>query len=253
MRLLLALPGLGTSNQSSISGSSKRPAPLFALQEAKPITVGAGQAYATISEALQNTPSGGTVEVYGGQYRERLVISQPVSIIAAPGAAVEIVWATSEPYQATIECSGVQEPGAVLVRGLRVRHSSPSIANNYAVKLSVSAQLLLLLPVALRQLACVRVVAAALVLSLHLALAEVPVAAVCRLHTPLTADPQPLILPARHSRQDCGAVVMDCDISSTTGSGVGIEGGAPRLQRCSVHHCARHGGWPTLACLKQQT
>jgi hypothetical protein len=48
-------------------------------------------------------------------------------------------------------------------------------------------------------------------------------------------------------------VVMDCDISSTTGSGVGIEGGAPRLQRCSVHHCARHGGRPIVACLKQQT
>ena len=108
------------------------------VQEAKPVTVGAGQAYASIGEALKNTPSGGTIEVYGGQYRERLVVTQPVSIIAAPGAAVEVIWATTEPYQAAIECSGVQEAGAVLVRGLRVRHASPSIANNYAVKLSVS-------------------------------------------------------------------------------------------------------------------
>ena len=34
---------------------------------------------------------------------------------------------------------------------------------------------------------------------------------------------------------------MDCDIRSGTGDGIGIEGGAPRVQRCSVHDCARHG------------
>ena len=32
-----------------------------------------------------------------------------------------------------------------------------------------------------------------------------------------------------------------CDISSASGSGVGIEGGAPTLRRCAVHDCERHG------------
>lgn len=139
------------------------------------VTVGAGQAYATISEALQHTPSGGTVEVYGGRYTERLVITQPVTIRAAPGEAVEVAWTTGEPYQATLECGpGVE--GGVLLQGLRVKHSSPSVANNYAVRL-----------------------------------------------------------------QGSNAVLLDCDISSATGDGVGIEGGAPRLQNCSMHHCERHG------------
>lgn len=138
------------------------------------MTVGKGMDYATIGQALEHTPSGGTVEVYGGRYVERLTITQPVSIVAAPGAVVEVAWQTAEPYQATVECSGVRGP--VLLRGLRIRHSSPSIANNYAVRL-----------------------------------------------------------------EGCSAVVLDCDISSSSGDGIGIEGGSPRVARCSVHHCARHG------------
>ena len=35
--------------------------------------------------------------------------------------------------------------------------------------------------------------------------------------------------------------MKDCDVSSSSGSGVGIEGGAPRLITCAVHDCARHG------------
>lgn len=41
--------------------------------------------------------------------------------------------------------------------------------------------------------------------------------------------------------QGCGAILQDCDIRSSTGDGIGIEGGAPRVQRCSVHDCARQG------------
>lgn len=47
-----------------------------------------------------------------------------------------VVWETSEPYQAVLEAG----PGAggTLVRGLTLRHQSPSVANNYAVFLPVS-------------------------------------------------------------------------------------------------------------------
>ena len=35
--------------------------------------------------------------------------------------------------------------------------------------------------------------------------------------------------------------LSDCDIQSASGSGVGVEGGAPALLRCTVHDCERHG------------
>ena len=41
--------------------------------------------------------------------------------------------------------------------------------------------------------------------------------------------------------QQCDAQLLDCDVSSSTGDGVGIEGGAPRLVGCAVHDCERHG------------
>lgn len=41
--------------------------------------------------------------------------------------------------------------------------------------------------------------------------------------------------------QGSDLVLQDCDINSSTGSGVGIEGGSPLLARCTVHNCERHG------------
>ena len=35
--------------------------------------------------------------------------------------------------------------------------------------------------------------------------------------------------------------MQDCNISSSTGTGVGIEGGSPLVGRCVVHNCERHG------------
>lgn len=133
------------------------------------------------------------VPAAAGRYLERLVITQPVSITAAPGAAVEVAWQTGAPYEAAVEVLGVRQPDAVLLRGLRIRHSSKSVANNYAVRL-----------------------------------------------------------------EGCDATLLDCDVSSASGDGVGIEGGAPRLLRCAVHDCQRHGepallavlgrGWRLAAC-----
>lgn len=77
------------------------------------------------------------------RYAERLVLTRPVTIQASPGDAVELTWQSSEPYQSTIEVDAsvypeLADPAAVVLQGLRVRHSSPSIANNYAVRLVVS-------------------------------------------------------------------------------------------------------------------
>ena len=183
------------------------------------------------------------------RYNERLVVTRPVTIAAAPGADVEVAWSTREPYQAVVEVDpalgqGLEAAGAVALRRLRLRHASPSIANNYAVRLVVSALLLMCghMWAWRRRLRGrerrasgrpVRECCAGL-------LAGVP-----RSHSP--TRPLPLRFPAadppRYVRycQGCGAVLEDCDISSATGAGVGIEGGAPALLRCAVHDCARHG------------
>ncbi|KAL4431622.1 hypothetical protein ABPG77_001464 [Micractinium sp. CCAP 211/92] len=150
---------------------------LATVQASNPdLVVGAGGDCATIGEALSRAPSGGIVEVRGGRYAERLVLTRPVTLRAAADEAAEVVWETQQPYQATIEAGPELAEGAVVLQGLRIRHSSPSIANNYAVRLA-----------------------------------------------------------------GCSVTLADCDISSATGVGVGIEGGAPRLLRCSVHNCQRHG------------
>lgn len=52
--------------------------------------------------------------------------------------------------------------------------------------------------------------------------------------------------------QGCSVTLADCEISSATGVGVGIEGGAPRLLRCSVHNCQRHGRPARRACARQR-
>ena len=43
------------------------------------------------------------------------------------------------------------------------------------------------------------------------------------------------------SAQGTDTQLVDCDITSASGSGVGVEGGAPTLLRCRVHGCERHG------------
>ena len=35
--------------------------------------------------------------------------------------------------------------------------------------------------------------------------------------------------------------LQDCDVTSTTGSGVGLEGGQLGVSRCRIHNCKQHG------------
>lgn len=41
--------------------------------------------------------------------------------------------------------------------------------------------------------------------------------------------------------QNSNVRLEDCDISSSSGAGVGIEGAQPQLKKCNVHDCERHG------------
>lgn len=101
-------------------------------------------------------------------------MTKPVTLVAATGAQVEVSWDTSEPYQSTIECSS--SSSGVVISGLTIRHRSPSIANNYAVRLV-----------------------------------------------------------------DSDARLEGCDISSSSGSALGIEGNSPHILNCLLHGCERTG------------
>jgi hypothetical protein len=69
------------------------------------------------------------------RYVERLILDKAVTIVgdADNPAAVELCWETTEPYQPAIYCAA----NGIVVRGLTIRHRSPSIANNYAVQMQV--------------------------------------------------------------------------------------------------------------------
>jgi nitrous oxidase accessory protein NosD len=130
----------------------------------------------TIRAALEAAQPGDTIFVPPGKYIERVVIDKPVVLqVDATGignAAVEISWETTKPYESTIEILS----NNVTVSGFRIRHSSPSIAANYAIKIV-----------------------------------------------------------------DVNATVERCDVSSATGSAVGMEGGASVIRECILHDCKRNG------------
>lgn len=141
-------------------------------------------AYSTISAALSVAPADATIMVRPGAYVEQLMITRPVRLLADAGA--ELTWKSDKPYEAalTVAIADSQPAGDVLVSGLRISHSSPSIAQNYAVYV-----------------------------------------------------PQPSSASADKARIE----IRDCDVSSATGSGVGVEGGDVTLARCRIANCKNHG------------
>ncbi|KAG2491216.1 hypothetical protein HYH03_010426 [Edaphochlamys debaryana] len=137
-------------------------------------TPAGGRWCASVAEAVEACPEGAVVLVGPGRYRERLVLTRPVTIRAWPKyAPVELVWETPQPYQSTLQ---LEAQGEVLLEGLTVRHSSKSVANNYAVYITAGTPRL-----------------------------------------------------------------VDCDVSSASGAGVGVEGASPQLLGCRIHDCARQG------------
>ena len=127
----------------------------------------------TINEALSIASEGSTLLIAGGTYKESLVISTKKLTLEAwpPGAQVLIEVSTQEPY---IHCLDISSDATV--KGLTFKHSSKSVANNYAILVQGSATLTL----------------------------------------------------------------VDSTVSSSSGSGIGIEGGA-LIQNCQVTNCKSHG------------
>ena len=107
-----------------------------AAEEAAPavVSVASGQ---ELEAALASAPAGAVLELEGGEYRARLVLSRSVTVRAAAGASSVIEWVTKEPYQSVVDV-GVR--GCVL-EGLTLRHSSKSVAQNYAIFVREGAQL----------------------------------------------------------------------------------------------------------------
>ena len=142
-----------------------------------PANAAAANTYSTISAALAAAPNGGEVIVRPGTYNERVVIRKPVTVFAATGTVLS--WRSDKPYGAAldVDVSGVAE-GAVLVSGLTIRHSSPSIAQNYGVYV--------------------------------------------------------------HSLER-KVKFLNCDVASSSGSGIGVGGGNVTVFSCTIHDCKNHG------------
>lgn len=86
--------------------------------------------YGSVGAALDAAPAGAVVRVSRGYYPERLLLARPVTVEAdPPGAVVTVEHSTESPYESTVQASA---PGCCL-QGVTIRHSSPSIAANYAV------------------------------------------------------------------------------------------------------------------------
>eukprot|EP00747_Dinoflagellata_sp_TGD_P189370 gnl/TRDRNA2_/TRDRNA2_49635_c0_seq1.p1 gnl/TRDRNA2_/TRDRNA2_49635_c0~~gnl/TRDRNA2_/TRDRNA2_49635_c0_seq1.p1 ORF type:complete len:395 (-),score=65.09 gnl/TRDRNA2_/TRDRNA2_49635_c0_seq1:25-1209(-) len=144
-----------------------------------PPVLAPGAPYASIAEAVARAPAGATVLVAPGVYSERLVLNgrvgRGITVRAEspePGSTV-LEHVTNSPYEATVESEG----SSVTLQGLTIRHSSPSIAQNYGI----------------------------------------------------------FVKPG-------GALVLDsCDITSMTGSALGVEGGDVTLRKCRLHDAKNHG------------
>jgi len=180
--------------------------------------------YPTISQALTSNGSGApvTIRVGPGLYQERLVISGPVIIEAYPqGSAVKVQWITTSPYESVVECTS---PGVVL-RGLTLRHSSKSVANNYAVYLHAGGNARLEgLDIMSSTGSGVGIEDAS------------PVLLDCTVHdcashgVAIFGPLEAMVEPAG------GGTLQGCDIHGNKGSGVLVRSGAaPDVRGCNIH------------------
>lgn len=170
-----------SSTRGGPLGASRRdaavtgPAALLATGAAVPpvaaVEVGEG---VSLAGAVAAAPPGATLRLAAATHRGRLVLERPVTLECVPSASVTLVHETERPYEAAVEvrCAGV------VLRGVRVRHSSPSIATDYALFVRGSG---------------------------------------------------------------ASVELEDVDISSATGSAVGVEGGRVGARRCRFHDSPDHG------------
>eukprot|EP00892_Ulva_mutabilis_P001898 jgi/Ulvmu1/11709/UM008_0120.1 len=108
-----------------------------------------------------------------GVYEEQIVVSKPITLYAKPEEGATLQWRTTKPYQSTIK---VIPGGQLRLENITIRHSSPSVANNYAVFV-----------------------------------------------------------------QGGDVQAYGCDICSSSGSGIGLEGGTITAESSKVHDCVGNG------------
>jgi len=96
--------------------------------------------YGSVAAAVEAAEAGAVVTIAAGYYAGRLILSRPVTLAAADAEGkVVLEHSTVNPYEATLQ---VESPGCVL-RGLTLRHASPSVASNNCVLVRGGAALTL--------------------------------------------------------------------------------------------------------------
>ncbi|KXZ51409.1 hypothetical protein GPECTOR_12g371 [Gonium pectorale] len=187
--------------------------------------------FGSLGEAVAACPPGGVVLVAAGRYRERLVLTRPLTIRAwPPGAPVEVVWETKEPYQSTVE-------------GLTIRHASKSVANNYGVFIKSGSPLLEGCDVSSTTGAGVGVEGASprLLRCVVHDCARQGIAIFGAVPDPYALDPDLSVDPGLVYGMT-GGVVRDCEVKGNALDGVLVRGGAsPDLMGNRIHHNAGFG------------
>ena len=89
----------------------------------------------SITAALEAAPDAATLYISSGIYMESIVVRKPVTIIA--DGAVTVQWATASHYEPVVSI----QSDDVTIDGLTIEHSSPSVADNFAIRLSHNAVL----------------------------------------------------------------------------------------------------------------
>ena len=135
----------------------------------------------SVEDALGRVPPGGELVLESGVHTGRLVCRRSVTIRGEGDAVLR--WQTKAPYESAIDfdlsgTTGSAAPPSLVVEGVRIEHSSKSVAQNYAVYVNAPRST---------------------------------------------------------------ATLRRCTVSSATGSGVGVEGGAAALEACTLRDCKAHG------------
>jgi hypothetical protein len=94
--------------------------------------VGPGRPYATLAAALAAARAFDTLSLAPGAYAERAVLNLEGLTLVGEGGGAMLTWTTDRPYEAALVAAA---PNCA-ASNLSIRHSSPSVADNYAVHVS---------------------------------------------------------------------------------------------------------------------
>lgn len=143
---------------------------------------------------------------------------------AAQDGSVVIACNTQQPYRHCLELPSTSAGVDVRVQGISFEHYSKSVANNYCIFAQVGWQLCL---VSGQFLLCE-------LTATNIVSSDLSGCASVLSFTFLTL--------AMSCWLQAGQLTLErCDISSSSGVGVGVEGASVTVQQCTIHNCERHG------------